>query len=159
MDELQTITDYSKSNPALNSAFTNFTSYYYWSATTNAYDSVYAWIVSAYYGNAYGSRKSDDNYVRCVRGGQSSDSFVNLLFKNASSVASTPYSSLSSGWYLLGATTTKTVGELKTANQNISIMWKYKDGKWQTTYGGTLPNGVTSMSDVKAGEGFWMLIK
>ncbi|MBD3843751.1 MAG: hypothetical protein IE909_18115 [Campylobacterales bacterium] len=44
-------------------------------------------------------------------------------------------------------------------NSNIAIMWKYNDGKWQTTYAGTLPSGITQMSDVKAGEGVWVLVK
>jgi hypothetical protein len=65
----------------------------------------------------------------------------------------------SQGWHLLGTGTTQTTDAINSENQNISLMWKYVDGAWQTTYNGTLPNGITSMSDVKAGEGVWVLVK
>jgi len=67
--------------------------------------------------------------------------------------------SASQGWHLLGTGTTQTTSEINSAKSNISIMWKYVNGAWQTTYSGQLPNGITSMSDVKAGEGVWVLIK
>jgi hypothetical protein len=42
----------------------------YWSSTTYAYDSDYAWNVYFDNGNVYGYYKSLNSYVRCVRGGQ-----------------------------------------------------------------------------------------
>jgi aryl-phospho-beta-D-glucosidase BglC (GH1 family) len=66
--------------------------------------------------------------------------------------------SLSSGWHLLGTGATKTVNELQSSNPNISLMWKYLNGAWQTTYDGTLPSDITKMEDVKAGEGVWVLV-
>jgi hypothetical protein len=47
-----------------------FTSYGYWSSTTNASDSSYAWNVTFDDGDGYWSGKTDEYYVRCVRGGQ-----------------------------------------------------------------------------------------
>jgi len=44
---------------------------YYWSSTTHAYNTDYAWLVHFYYGsgNVYGDT-SDSYYVHAVRGGQ-----------------------------------------------------------------------------------------
>jgi hypothetical protein len=47
-----------------------FTSYYYWSSTTYASDSSYAWSVSFDYGFDYWGDKTGEYSVRCVRGGQ-----------------------------------------------------------------------------------------
>jgi hypothetical protein len=65
----------------------------------------------------------------------------------------------SRGWHLLGTGTTQTISDINSAKSNISLMWKYVNGAWQTTYDGTLPSGITSMSDVKAGEGVWVLVQ
>jgi hypothetical protein len=43
---------------------------YFWSSTTYAYYTDYAWRVNFYYGNDYYSNKSFSYYVRAVRGGQ-----------------------------------------------------------------------------------------
>jgi hypothetical protein len=67
--------------------------------------------------------------------------------------------SLSPGWYLLGTGITKTVTELQSSNQNISLLWKYLNGAWQTSFNGILPKDVTKMDDVKVGEGVWVLVK
>ncbi|MBW2312335.1 MAG: DUF1566 domain-containing protein [Deltaproteobacteria bacterium] len=42
----------------------------YWSATTCADYSSYAWYVYFSYGSVYSYGKSHDYYVRCVRAGQ-----------------------------------------------------------------------------------------
>ena len=56
---------------SINSTFVNVTSFSYWSATTGATDSSSAWYVSFTYGNeSLNSKVDDDNYIRCVRGGQ-----------------------------------------------------------------------------------------
>ncbi len=47
-----------------------FTSYYYWSSTTTASDSSNAWYVHVYDGFDYRVDKSNEYFVRCVRGGQ-----------------------------------------------------------------------------------------
>jgi len=43
---------------------------WYWTSDTNAPDPSVAWIVSFFYGYAYGGYKSDSFYVRLVRSGQ-----------------------------------------------------------------------------------------
>ena len=65
--ELLSIADYSRVNPSINSVFVNTTSYYYWSSTTYAGYTAYAWIVGFYYGYTYSSNKTTTYYVRCVR--------------------------------------------------------------------------------------------
>jgi hypothetical protein len=44
--------------------------YYYWSSTTLASDSSFAWTVSFSYGQVAHHSKRGNGYVRCVRGGQ-----------------------------------------------------------------------------------------
>jgi hypothetical protein len=43
---------------------------YYWSSTTSAGYTYYAWFVGFYFGDVNGSYKSDSYYVRAVRAGQ-----------------------------------------------------------------------------------------
>jgi hypothetical protein len=72
--ELLSLIDYSRYNPALPQGhpFTNVQSSWYWSATTYAIGTYYAWVVYMYYGNVYYNDKTDgSNYVWPVRGGQS----------------------------------------------------------------------------------------
>lgn len=69
--ELLSLPDNGRYAPALDTNFVNYTIYGYWSSTTDAYSTGYAWFVYAYIGNAYNyTYKSSVNYVRCVRGGQ-----------------------------------------------------------------------------------------
>jgi len=68
--ELYGIADRSKYNPAISSVFQNITSDYYWSSTTYASDSSYAWFVYFDDGGDYRYDKTYEGYVRCVRGGQ-----------------------------------------------------------------------------------------
>jgi len=69
--ELQSLVDYERYSPTINTTyFPNTQSSYYWSSTTIANDTSYAWNVDfldGYVGN-YG--KSDGHYVRAVRSGQ-----------------------------------------------------------------------------------------
>ena len=65
--ELLSITDKSKFDPAMHSAFKWFRSSYYWSATTRASNSSNAWNVGFYNGYDGNGDKSNSNYVRCVR--------------------------------------------------------------------------------------------
>jgi len=68
-NELYSIIDQSKKSPAIKSAFKNVaTDDYYWTSTTYADDTAYAWVVYFYYGGDYWYGKSDSLYVRCVRG-------------------------------------------------------------------------------------------
>ncbi len=71
INELLSITDLSVSNPAIDTtAFQNTASNYYWSSTTFAPNTSYAWDVYFYYGNGFWDGKAVSGYVRCVRSGQ-----------------------------------------------------------------------------------------
>jgi hypothetical protein len=69
--ELHSLIDFGESGPALPSGhpFTNVQSSYYWSSTTDADDTSYAWHVNFNYGYVYSYDKSHIYYVRAVRGG------------------------------------------------------------------------------------------
>ena len=69
-NELRTIVDRSKRNPAISSTFQNVVSNYYWSSSTVVGDEYYAWGVGFGNGNDDGYDKSYEYYVRCVRDGQ-----------------------------------------------------------------------------------------
>ena len=68
--ELLSITDKSRDEPALNTAFKyieGFDDPHYWSQTKIAGDSSDAWIVGFRYGDGYWSDVSGRRFVRCVR--------------------------------------------------------------------------------------------
>jgi hypothetical protein len=71
--ELSSLTDFSQENPALPFLFTliviNEKSYYYWSSTTSAFYTLYAWYVHMSYGYVYYGYKDGYYYVWPVRGG------------------------------------------------------------------------------------------
>lgn len=74
--ELQSIADYSKHNPTIDTIyFPDTISTYYWSSTTYINNQDNAWAVSFYYGYVQGKPKVPDPnsaekyYVRAVRGG------------------------------------------------------------------------------------------
>ena len=73
-NELLSIADYSRSEPAINnSVFVNTSSTfsnYYWSSTTYANGTDSAWYVYFNYGSSNYYYKTGNYYVRCVRGGQ-----------------------------------------------------------------------------------------
>jgi hypothetical protein len=69
-NELVSITDKSKYNPSIKDGFINYKTSDYWSSSTNASTSGYAWVVYFDYGNGNYDNKSYGNYVRCVRAGQ-----------------------------------------------------------------------------------------
>ena len=73
-NELLSIVDHTKSNPAIDDSTNGFqntsTSYGYWSSTTTASYSNHAWLV--YFSDGYSglNSKTGNRYVRCVRSGQ-----------------------------------------------------------------------------------------
>ncbi len=69
-NELSSIVGTSASNPAINNAFSHSSSDHYWSSTTCDNGKDRAWNVHFYYGYSHSSVKSDNGYVRCVRGGE-----------------------------------------------------------------------------------------
>ena len=70
--ELFSLIDFSRYDPALPSAhpFDNVQSDYYWTSTTDASDTGYAWRVLLDYGNVSSAGEDDHYYVWPVRGGQ-----------------------------------------------------------------------------------------
>ncbi|MFA5158823.1 MAG: DUF1566 domain-containing protein [Patescibacteria group bacterium] len=69
LKELVSIVNYGAVNPSINTtAFPNTKSDYYWSSTTYAGFTGFAWIVSFNDGNPVGGNKAGTFYVRCVRG-------------------------------------------------------------------------------------------
>lgn len=74
IEELKSLVDRTQSNPALPSGhlFTDVQSIY-WSTTTFASNTSFAWGVSFIDGNVFTVLKSDKYFVWCVRGGQGYD--------------------------------------------------------------------------------------
>ncbi len=69
--ELQTLPDFGKVNPAIDSVFENTNTLdYYWSSATDASYTGRAWGVYFSYGYSSYDYKAYDNNVRCVRSGQ-----------------------------------------------------------------------------------------
>lgn len=68
--ELLSIADRSRSDPAIDPVFQSVSSGGYWSSTTFADSTGFAWYVYFYDGFSAYNVKGDDGYVRCVRGGQ-----------------------------------------------------------------------------------------
>ncbi|MEA1920057.1 MAG: DUF1566 domain-containing protein [Campylobacterota bacterium] len=71
IEELETLVDDGKYNPSVTEGvFQHISSSYYWSSTSAAHYSGSAWAVSFYDGRSGSGYKSNNGYVRCVRGGQ-----------------------------------------------------------------------------------------
>ena len=70
--ELQSIVDISKYNPAIKKGFKNVsTSDFYWSSSVCVSDTKDAWLVRFKVGSTLNHHdKTDERYVRCVRGRQ-----------------------------------------------------------------------------------------
>ena len=69
-NELYSIGDRSKVNPAIKDAFVNVSYSVYWSSTTYVKRTSTAWVVGFHLGYDYINVKANDYYVRCVRDGQ-----------------------------------------------------------------------------------------
>ncbi len=70
VNELKSIVNRAKVNPAIKDGFENVSSNRYWGSTTVEGDERDAWIVYFNYGGVYYGRKDYGYYVRCVRDGQ-----------------------------------------------------------------------------------------
>jgi hypothetical protein len=79
LKELESIVEDKCGSPSINSSvFPNTPDWNFWSASANARNSSYAWLVFFRYGNASSEDKNFDNHVRLVRAGQSFTSFDTL---------------------------------------------------------------------------------
>jgi len=66
--ELESIVNYGKFNPAIDTAvFPAPSSSYFWSSSPTAYHPSYAWVVNFFYGNASDNNTTSTGQVRCVR--------------------------------------------------------------------------------------------
>jgi len=80
-NELQSVVDYTRENPAIDTAaFSDTMSYYYWSSTTFAAVPGCAWSVYFSGGQVVGINKTDSFYVRAVRGG-CEESFATVILQ------------------------------------------------------------------------------
>lgn len=71
VEELFCLANRSRGKPAIDTnAFPDTMSSFYWSSTTHAYYTNFAWGVSFYYGYVCSNYKSNAYYVRAVRSGQ-----------------------------------------------------------------------------------------
>ncbi len=70
INELESIVERTKTNPAIVNGFVNTSSKYYWSSTTLTDYSHNAWIVNFNYGYENYRPKDSSLYVRCVRAGK-----------------------------------------------------------------------------------------
>jgi len=69
-NELRSLVDYSRNNPAINTTFfPDAVADDYWSSTTDVFSSGAAWVVEFGVGSDFHDRKTDNNYIRAVRGG------------------------------------------------------------------------------------------
>jgi hypothetical protein len=68
--ELQSIVDYSKVNPSIDTDFFTSQSDLYWSSTTNASNTSNAWYAYFDFGYVFSYGKINASYIRPVRGGQ-----------------------------------------------------------------------------------------
>ena len=66
-NELYTIADHTKSNPAIDDIFQAVASNGYWSSTTIVGDKNSAWGIGFSFGDGDWDNKSNSYYVRCVR--------------------------------------------------------------------------------------------
>ena len=66
-NELESIVDYGRYNPAIDPSFQNVVGNHYWSSTTLAFGTGNAWDVYFNGGDDDWLNKSYTNYVRCVR--------------------------------------------------------------------------------------------
>lgn len=125
-NELRSLVDYSRYSPAIDPVFGATTvSSNYWSSTTYAGSTDYAWLVYFSNGNVFSDVKSSSYYVRAVRGGQCGG-FGDL---NISDNGDNTY------------TITVTLSEPLPDNTYVAINFDNQQGGWlaQTDEGGHIP--------------------
>lgn len=127
--ELYSLIDRLKYEPALPTGhpFTGVQPYWYWSSSTYAVNTDYAWIVYMSYGSMDVGYKSDSNYVWPVRGGQFGSSVI----------CSFAVSPASENFIYSGGTDTVPV----TASQNICEWSALSNAAWMTITSGQSGTG------------------
>ncbi len=70
INELTSLVDDTKMNPSIDNTFQNTVSNGYWSSTSDANRTNYAWLVHFNYGYQSHEYKRYNGYVRCVRAGE-----------------------------------------------------------------------------------------
>ena len=74
--ELRSLVDTSRFNPAINTSyFPDTAASWFWSRTTNSYNTNDAWIVNFFFGDVDGHNKTNGYYVRAVRNGQAAPTY------------------------------------------------------------------------------------
>lgn len=168
VDELQTLNDFSKYDSSLNSSIINTALGSYWSSTSYSDYVDGAWIVNAEDGYTNGVLKSNSNYIRCVRGGQFGDRYIDLLYKNTMNCYDVLTSKIdgiisSTSWNLLGACKDISVSDLVARKPNTQIIWIYDRKMWKA-YSPIktirdkiiLNTSIGVFDNIPAGFGFWV---
>lgn len=70
LNELTSLVDDTRVNPAISSKFVNTSHYAYWSSTKYVQTIGASWIIFFYNGQQGGSNNRTSNFVRCVRAGE-----------------------------------------------------------------------------------------
>ena len=131
-EELLSITDKSKYNPAIKKEFKNVISSNYWSFSPNVSYSKYAWGVHFKSGNSYNENKTDSYYVRCASAGQSEtlnfESLVSKYIKKELENIPKPKKELQlqRGEFETTAMFNKRVSKTKTSQKRVIVKYKQK---------------------------------
>jgi hypothetical protein len=135
-NELQSIVDYSRYNPAIDTTyFPGTVASYYWSSTTYAYITIVAWGVYFDYGYVYnGFDKTYDYYVRAVRGDGSSGTSTIL----PTTTTTTPISTTTT---TTTPSATTTIPEYTTSTSTTTSMFIDTTTVPTTTTSTTIPSG------------------
>jgi hypothetical protein len=143
--ELMSLIDRSRYDPALPTGhpFTNVQADWYWSSSTYAYYTNYAWIVYMWDGSVSSYSKDISSYVWPVRAGQGR-SFYTLA--------------LSAGWNLpslpFQPTDTSMEKVLSEIAGKYSMVWGYQNQQWKF-YNPSNASGST-LKSIAAGQGYWI---
>ena len=135
VNELLTLVDYSKANPAIDgAAFPGKHWSGYWSSTSKSHNTPVAWYVSFDSGGISGSNKTDSKNVRCVRSGPVSGWALGAVVIFSPAQAAT----------LITGTTQTISWEAKGQGGQMVISLSReggKDGTWEVISDGTANDG------------------
>ena len=146
-NELISIVDNTRRNPAMDPVFKNRVNHNVWSSTTDSGYDVSAWVVIFDMGYFFTLGKTDDTFVRCVRTGK------------ITSLPTTPKQTLNikEGWQLLGAT--QDINATAFNNTCVDFVWAYNNAWAVHVANGqsiTLPSNINTLTTIQTGKGFWV---